>query len=255
MLKISTSILKDLLKNKAIIIYFLLLSAMGWGIFSLESQPEKAILALLQVTLFVLPLVTMVFASIYYYNSMEFILLLLAQPIKRSSMIGGLYLGLSGGFAAAFFAGVGLPLLVFYPGMESLFLIVAGLLLTFVFTALALLISARIQDKARGMGVSLIVWAFFAFIFDGLLLLLMYQLSDYPIERPVLVLSFLNPVDIARILVIMKTEASAMLGLSGVVFQEFFGSVKGVIASVAALLAWTLLPFFTAKRIFSRKDL
>jgi Cu-processing system permease protein len=223
--------------------------------FLLENSPEKVLLGLLQVTLLVLPLITLVFATIYYYNSLEFILLLLAQPIRRRSLIRGLYLGVAGAFSLAFLLGIGLPLLVFYPGVESGVLILAGVLLSWVFAGLALLVGTHVRDKARGMGVALLLWAVFAFIFDGGLLLLMYQLAEYPIERPVLFLSLLNPVDIARILVIMKTEASALLGLSGAVFRNFFGSTTGSLVSIAALLLWSLLPYYWTQRRFRRMDL
>ena len=45
MQNISFSIAADLLKNKAIFIYGLLLAVLGWGMFLIESQPEKTILA------------------------------------------------------------------------------------------------------------------------------------------------------------------------------------------------------------------
>jgi len=255
MLKISLRIFNNLLQNKAIIGYLILLALVGWGIFLLESQAEKALLTLLQITLLFLPMVTMVFAAIYYYNSLEFILLLLAQPIKRGSLLTGIYLALSGAFAIAYIVGIVLPLFIFHPSVESLFLGIGGILLSFIFTAIALLISTAVTDKARGIGLTLIIWAFFAFIYDGILLLLMYQLAAYPIERPILVLSFLNPIDITRILVIMKTEASALLGLSGAVFTNFFKSATGILVAIGALIAWAVIPFYFARRIFIKKDL
>lgn len=253
--KISTVFIQDLLKNKAVIGYLILFAVLGWGVFIIESQPEKAILVLLQVVLLVQPLITIVFATIYYYNSQEFILLLSVQPLKRKTLIQGLFTGLAGTFSLAFLLGTGLPVLVFAPTTEGAFLIIAGILLNLVFIAIALLVSVSVYDKARGMGIALIVWAFFAFIYDGLLLFIMYQFSAYPIEEPILVLSFLNPVDIARILVIMKTDASALLGLSGAVFQDFFGSTKGIAASITALLLWTLIPSWFMYKKFKRKDL
>ena len=253
--RISHIIFQDLLKNKVVVGYLLLLSVIGWGMFMIESHPQKVILTLLQVTLIVLPLMTVVFATIYYYNSQEFVLMLLSQPIHRKKLFRGLFQGLSLAFALAYLVGIGLPLLIFYPSAESIFLLSTGLFLSLIFTAIALWTSTKFHDKARGMGVALVIWAFFTFVYDGLLLLFMYQFSDFPIEKVVLVLSFFNPVDIARILVIMKTEASAMLGLSGAVFQNFFGSSTGVYISAAVLLLWIVIPFALARRKFIRKDL
>lgn len=252
--RISPLIVQDLLKSKVLIGYWLFLSAVGWGMFLVENSPEKVVLSLLQITLLVLPLITLVVATIYYYHSREFLLLLLAQPVRRGALIRGLYLGIAGAFSIAFLLGIGLPLLVFYPGTESGVLLLAGLLLSWIFVGLALLVGTYVQDKARGMGVALLLWASFAILFDGALLLLMYQLAAYPIERPVLALSFLNPVAIARVLVIMKTEASALLGLSGAVFRNFFGSAQGSIIAVLALLLWAALPYGLANRKFRRKD-
>lgn len=255
MLKVSKYILGDLIKNRVLVGYALLLALIGWGTFLLESQPEKALLILMQVTLFALPLIAMVFSTVYYYNSLEFIMLILGQPVSRAKVIGGFYLGLCTALIFSFLVGVCIPLLVYYPGIESISLILGGTLLTIIFTALALLVGTSVADKAKGMGVTLLTWVIFAILYDGLLLFLMYQFGDYPIEKGVLILSFLNPIDIARILIIMKTESAAMLGLSGAVFRDFFGSTLGLIISLAALIIWSSLPFLLARRKFIKKDL
>ena len=255
MQKVSYYVLSDLIKNRVILGYVLLLAAAGWGIFIIESQPEKALLVLMQITLLALPLITMVFATIYYYNSQEFITLLLTHPIARRTVIVSFFVGLSVAFVAGFLVSVGLPLLLFYPTAESVFLILSGVLLTLIFIAIALYLSTLVQDKARGMGATLLLWAFFTFLYDGLLLFFMYQFGEYPIEKSVLVLSLLNPIDIARVAIIMKTEASALLGLSGAVFRNFFGSSIGMLVSFGVLLLWVVVPYGLAQRRFLRKDM
>lgn len=255
MWKVSYFILGDLIRNRVVLGYVVLLSVIGWGTFALESQPEKALLVLMQVTLLALPLIVMIFATIYYYNSLEFILLILAQPIARSTVITSIFTGLMVAFSLGFLLGMGLPLVIFYPSNESGLLILSGILLTMLFIAIALYVSTLMRDKSKGMGLALLLWAFFSFIFDGTMLFLMYQFADYPIEKGVLVLSLFNPIDIARILVIMKTEASAMLGLSGAVFRDFFGSSTGVLVSVGTLIIWVIVPFWLARKRFLRKDM
>ena len=254
MQKVSYYILSDLIRNRVILGYVLLLATVGWGTFMVE-LPEKALLVLMQVTLLALPLITMVFATMYYYHAQEFILLLLAQPVTRSTVIGSTYTGLCIAFVGSFLVGIGVPLLLFYPTVTSLLLLVSGTLLTLIFIALALSIATRVADKARGMGVTLLLWTFFAFLYDGILLFFMYQWGEYPIERGVLVSSLLNPIDVARILIIMKTEASALLGLSGAVFQTFFNSSSGLVTSLSALLLWAVIPYGLARRRFVRKDM
>lgn len=252
--KISFTIALDLLKNKAILIFGFILAFLGWGMFLLESQPEKTILALLQVTLIILPLVTGIFATVYYYNSREFIHLLLIQPIRRSSVIRGIFIGLAGGFVFSFLVGIGLPLLLFYPTLASLYLIIAGLLLCIIFTGIALWVSTHQQDKARSMGIILLFWVFFTFVYESIQLLIMYQLAEYPIEQPMLWSVFFNPVSIARILVVMQTEAAALLGLSGAIFQDFFGSLKGSLIAIGVMVVWAVVPYFLSRFKFIKRD-
>jgi Cu-processing system permease protein len=254
-MKISRHLLIDLIKNKVLIGSFLLFAFLGWGTFLLEQQVEKSLLILLQVSLLAIPLITLVFSSIYYYNASDFITLILSQPIERGKVIRSLYTALSISFTFAYLLGIGLPILVFNPSIEGLFLILNGILLIFIFVAMALWISTAVKDKVKGMGITLILWTFFAFLFDGILLFLMYQFGEYPIESTILGISFLNPIDIARISVIMQTEASALMGLSGAIFTDFFGSQLGSIISFTAMLIWASVSFFMARWNFLKKDL
>ena len=154
----------------------------------------------------------------------------------------------------AYFIGIGLPLVIFYSIASSYLLIISGALLTIIFSSIALFIGVYFQDKAKGLGVVILLWAFFAFIFDGLLLLFMYQFGDYPIERWVIILTLLNPIDSARITVIMQTDISAMMGLSGAVFREFLGDDLSIILFLINLVMWSIVPFSLAKRRFKKMD-
>lgn len=255
MSRLGRYIIIDLLKNKVIIGYFCLLLVLGWGTFMLGSQPEKVLLMLMRIVLLVIPMTTMAFTSIYYYNSQEFIELLLSQPIGRATVFRSFYFGLSTALIAGYCLGLCLPLLIFYPAVESFLLIGGGIFLILIFTALALYVSVVSKDKVRGLGFVLLLWALFAFLYDGILLFMMYQFADYPVEKPILVLTLFNPIDIARILIIMKTEASAMLGVSGAVFQQFFSDVKGITVSTFVLILWIVIPFFLSERVFMKKDM
>ena len=254
MLNISRFILGDLIRNKILTGYLVFLAIAGWGIFFIESQPEKAHLILLQVTLIVVPVFSMVFGAIYFYNSREFILLLLSQPVDRKAILNSHYLALISSFSIFYLVGIGLPLAIFYNSISSYLLIITGILLTVTFSSIALFIGVYFKDKAKGLGMVVLLWAFFAFIFDGMLLLLMYQFGDYPIERMVMVIALLNPIDTARILVIMQTEISAMMGLSGAVFRKVLGSDLGILISLIDLLIWCLFPLLLATRKFLKMD-
>lgn len=244
----------DLVKNKALILYLILISLSSFGMFYIEPDINKVLLSIMQISVLGIPLFCMLFSAIYFYNSNDFIQLILAQPIKRSVPIVALFFALFSWFSLALIIAVGIPTLLNGAISQSLLLIVASLLLQFFSIALALFIGVLIQDKAKGIGLILIVWAFFVFIFDGLLLLLMYQFAAYPIEKVVLALCFLNPITITRTLVVLGTEASAVLGLSAAVFTKFFGSFYGLLVSMVSLLTWGVLPLIGATRYFKKKD-
>src|SRR5690606_26322688 len=227
----------------------------GFGFFTVVVRVDTVKLVILNLVLLLVPMVTIIFSTIYYYNMYEFIVLLLAQPLKRRTVLGSIYLGLSISFGLALLIGLGLPLLLMHPSAVSFILLLVSLMLTLVFIALALLGGIWARDKARGMGISLLFWVYFVLIFDGIILMLMYNFSDYPIERGVLFITFLNPVDLGRILVLMQTEAAALMGYSGAIFNKFFNEWWGILGSLLVLILWALAPVGLSFSIFRRKDL
>ncbi|HPH20823.1 MAG TPA: ABC transporter permease, partial [Haliscomenobacter sp.] len=99
----------DILRNRMIIAYTLFLLLMSATMFSIESNPGKGLLNLLNIVLIVVPLVSIIFSTIHYYNSYEFIELLLAQPIPRKRLAFGQFLGVGIALSLAFLIGVGIP--------------------------------------------------------------------------------------------------------------------------------------------------
>ena len=70
-----------------------------------------------------------------------------------------------------------------------------------------------------------------------------------------IVLSALNPIDLGRILVLLKMDVAALLGYTGAVFRQFFGNSMGTIYSAGIMSLWIVIPFVIALRRFNRKDL
>ena len=83
----------------------------------------------------------------------------------------------------------------------------------------------------------------------------MFQFADYPIEKIMAVLSALNPVGLSRIFVQLQLDVSAMLGYSGAIFKEIFGTGKGLGISAIILLLWSAFPFLISLIKFNKKDL
>ena len=248
-------ILIDILKSKIIIAYTLILAILSWSSFALEDNSAKGILTILNVILFTVPLVSILFATIYLYNSAEFIELLLSQPIKRKKIWISLFLGLSFSMILAFFVGAGIPLLLNSPDSIGLMMLVNGFFITTIFTALAFLSSILTRDKAKGIGIAIMTWLFFALLFDGIVLFLLFQLSDYPIETAMVAVTAFSPIDLARIQILLHLDVSAMMGYTGAIFKDFFGTNVGLFVSFFLLILWTIIPFTISLMKFKNKDL
>ena len=255
MLEITRYGLYDILRNRIVIAYTVLLFCVSLGLFMLENQPEKAVLSLLNVILLFIPLVSIIFSTIYFYNAYEFTELLVAQPVNRKTVLLSQYVSVSVSLMLAYLVGVAFPLFYFAPFEQSLVLTGTGLLLTLVFISLAFLGAVYSRDKAKGIGISLLLWFYFSLVYDGLVLFLLFSFSDYPLEKLMLVLSMLNPVDLGRIMVLMKLESAAIMGFSGAVFQDFLGKPLGNFVAVTVLLVWAVVPFLLTIRHFKKKDL
>ena len=229
-------VMLDIFKNKIVIFYTILLAMLSWSAFSLEDNESKGLLTLLNIILLTVPLVSILFTTIYIYNSSEFVELLVSLPIKRKVIWNSLFIGLGLSLSLSFILGAGIPLLIYAEFNNALLFIAAGILTTLIFVALAFLSSILSKDKAKGIGVSIILWLYFALLFDGLILFLLYQLSEYPIEKMMVVITSLSPIDLARILILLNLDVSAMLGYTGAIFKDFFGTTQGLIISFGLLL-------------------
>jgi len=255
MLTVSRYVLYDILRNKIIIAYTLFLFIFSVIFLRMEENESKALLSLLNIVLIAVPLVSIVFATIHYYNSYEFIELMLSQPLSRTSILFSEYAGVSLSLLSAFFAGVGVPVLFYAFNDTGLSLILVGVVLSLIFTSLAFLASVIARDKAKGMGFALLAWFYFVIVYDGLILLILFSFSDYPMEKPVLVLSALNPVDLARISIMLKMDISVLMGYTGALYKDFLGSGTGILFTAGIMLLWIFAPLWYAIRIFKKKDL
>lgn len=245
----------DILRSRMVLIYTVFLFLLCSGLFYLGYDYSSTLVSLLHVILLVVPLICIIFGTIHFYNSREFIEMLLAQPVNRNSIFFGEFLGLAGSLVLALVIGLGIPVLIWQPTVPALYLLLVGILLTFIFSALAFLTSVRSADKAKGIGSALLLWFYFAVLFDGIILLILYYFNDYPLEEVVLILTALNPIDIGRVLTLLKLDTSALMGYTGAVYQKVFGSSLGQIFSFLLLLIWFLFPLFRSRKIFSKKDL
>jgi len=245
----------DILRSKIVAGYTLFLLAVSFSLFNLEDDPSKGLLSLLNIILIIVPLISIIFATIYVYNSAEFIELLVSQPIRRTTLLASIYTGITTSLMLAVLVGIGLPVFLYDRSQVGLTLVVAGIILTAVFAGLAILASVITRDKAKGIGLSLLLWFYFAIIFDGLILFILFQFADYPLEKVSIALTALNPIDLSRILVLLKMDIAAMMGYTGAVFQQFFEGMYGYLFISLVSFCWIIVPISLAVKKFNKKDL
>ena len=157
--------------------------------------------------------------------------------------------------ALAFFIGAGIPILLYEATPTGFMMLGAGLLLSVIFVAIAMLAAVKARDKAKGIGVVILLWLYFSIIFDGLVLFILFQFADYPLEKLMVGVAAFNPIDLSRILILLKMDVSALMGYTGAIFKDFFGTQAGLIISFCVLITWAVIPAWLSLRQFKHKDL
>lgn len=255
MTRIIQYVLYDILRTRFMLLYTALLFISTLAMFQIDNDPSKVVMSLLNIVLMVIPLVGIVFTTIHFYNSYEFIELMLAQPVDRKVIFLGEYIAVACSLSIAFLLGCGIPILLYGATPAAITLLCCGTVLTLVFVSLAFLAAVLTRDKAKAIGVALLFWFYFSLIYDGFLLWFVYAFSDYPLEKITLTLIALNPVDLARVIMLLQLDISALMGYTGAFYKAFFGSNTGIILSTALLALWIAIPCYLSLRIFSKKDL
>ncbi len=259
MLKILKYSFYEMIRSRWVFIYtgFYLLATIS--LLLLSNDLSKVLISMTNITLILTPLIGILFGTIYYYNSKEFIQLLMAQALSRWSIFSGMYAGMVIALCMSVLLGIGLPF-VFYGIFGSpdlhifLLLITMGCVLSIIFSLIAFLIAMKYDDKVKGLSISIFVWLFFAIVYDGIFLLLLLGLKDYPLDKLTISMLVLNPIDLSRILILMKLDMSAMMGYTGAVLSKFLGRGTGMLVVSISLMIWMALPLWRLYKIGLKKD-
>jgi Cu-processing system permease protein len=248
---------RNVVRSRWLVCYLVFFILITEGLLRFAGGGPAALLSLANVVLFVVPLVTLVYGTIYLYNSREFIELLLAQPLKRRTVYTGLYAGLMIPLVVALVAGVAIPFIYHGVGESQRFalaiLLCGAAALTAVFTGIAFCVALRFDDKLTGLGAGLAIWLVLALVYDGALLFAV-ALADRPMEKTHLASALANPIDLVRIAMLLQFDVSALMGYTGAIFQRFFSAGTGGAVIVAALAAWITIPLAGGYLAFRRKD-
>ncbi|TBN02408.1 ABC transporter permease [Hyunsoonleella flava] len=259
MLKILKYSFYDLMRSSWSYVYFAFYLVLGIVLLFLNNNLSKAVITLMNVIIVLVPLIATIFGVMYYYSSKEFTELLLAQPLNRSSIFLGQYFGVAISLSMSLILGLGIPFIA-YGLLKSgaiwdfSLLLITGVFLTFIFSALAFNIALSNENKIKGFGYAILMWLFLAIIYDGLFLMSLIIFEAYPLDKVSLLGTILNPIDLSRTLILLKLDISALLGYTGAVFKQFFGTSLGLIISFVMLMIWVILPVLRINFKSRKKD-
>lgn len=243
-------------RAKWLIVYGVFFFLLTNGLLMFGGDSSKAAASILSIVLFIVPMISILYASIYWYNSEPFTRLLLTQPLRRSVVFLSNWFSVSLGLAGSFVLSLGLALIVqSYFDINTIIVMLFGCILTFVFTGLGILLSVLIPDRMKGVGAAFLLWFYFSILHDVLVFAIVSTFKSYPIEIPAMILMAINPIDLTRVQVLLSLDLSAMMGYTGKILQSTLSGAFGYILTVCVQLMWVLLPILLGIRIFSKKDL
>jgi Cu-processing system permease protein len=259
MFKILKYCLSDLMRSHWILFYFLFYLLIGFGLLLINTSFSNTIITLLNIIIVLSPLISSVFGITYFYNSKNFTQLLLAQPIDRKKIFIAQYLGVSFFLSLSLILGLSIPFILFgILSSQNLyeFILLLGIssVLTFIFSCISFYIGILNNNKLRGFGLTVVVWLIMAVVYDGLIMILLMIFREYPLTNPSLIAMLLNPIDLARTVLIINLDLSALLGYTGASFKLFFGTFYGIIICTISLLIWLFIPLTLLIRRIENKD-
>lgn len=246
----------NILRSKWLLINFLSFALLAWAAGKITADAQRTMSAVASFCVIFVPLISVLFSTLYWYASERFTHLMLTQPLPRQHLFWARLLslftllvlstlaGLNLGFIFAGAWGIG--------GLAVLNAAVAGLVAIFV--TLAVLTCVLCADRMRGVGIGFGLWLYLVLLHDAMTLLVLTALRDYPLDLAGGLVAAANPIGLARVILLMSNDSALLLGHTGALVREILTSYKGYLLAAFLVGLWTVVPNLLARRAFSRRD-
>ncbi len=218
--------------------------------------------SLVNVGGFLIPLFALILGVFSFITHPEYLEILVTQPVSRSRVLLGRYLGLALTVLGAAALGFGLPgaviaLAAGTDGARRYLAVVAYLsLLAVAFTGIALLVTLLSRRRQIALGIAVAVWIFFELVYGVLMLASTLYLPARVLKATLLVGLLGNPVDLARVLSLLQVGGPHLFGPAGATLVKLTGSASVATAlGLGGLLLWVVVPLIVALRVFKRQNL
>lgn len=245
--------LYDLLKSRWILATLLFYSVAVYLLLEFGRSVEKVVVSYGSISSLSLSLFSLLLSTTYIYRNRNFFEFILSQPVKRSILLTSIISSLSLSIYFGYFLGSLLPF--YYLAGFSFSFFKCVLLNSFLiplFVNLGVLPALLVEDKIKGLGFSLFIWIFFCILYDALLLYITVALSEYPVEKVLISLTLLNPVDSVRLTLLMDVGLYELMGFVGKWLAKYLKDLW--FFPIPLSLFYTLFLFFLNERIFKRRD-
>jgi len=218
--------------------------------------------SLIKLSGFLIPLFSLLVGVFSFISHPEYMELLISQPLTRSQVIIGKYLGLALTLIGATIVGFTIPgvIISLAIGTEGalgymttvFFIILQGL----IFIGCAILITLLARRQQLAVGISIGIWIFFEVIY-GLIILGTTIYLSAEILKYVLLISLLgNPIDIARVLSLIAIGGLEFFGPAGASMYKIVGSQSwAMIYGLCGLALWIVLPLLISTKLYSKHDI
>lgn len=189
-----------------------------------------------------------------------FLGLVAVQPLRRTSIVTGTFLGLTRAIWTTLGIGFGVAMVVMatvaqasdVPALVTLVLATAAV--AAVCVALGVALAASTSSRTQAVAAAVGVWIVAALGVDLAIAALAPSLHLGP--GGLLAVVLLNPLEAGRILALLGTNLQGTaLGPFGAYLLSTFGTAGSVALLVGDLIAWTVVPLVVADRVLARRDL
>ena len=187
---------------------------------------------------------------------------LFGQPVGRSTVLIGRWLGESVALGASIVTGLGIGGVIIACGsgadglLRFVFFVLSSVVLATIFLSIAAAIASATDTRVVALGVATFAWFFFVLLYDGAALSLAGWLTGSLGGRILFGSVFGNPTDLIRVVALSVAGASNVLGAAGDAWVRFLGGATGAaVAAMVALTVWMIAPLLVGVRLISTRDL
>lgn len=216
--------------------------------------------SLLNLNLFVIPLISLLMGSVFLAGEKEDsgLMLLLSYPVNSRSVLVGKYMGLLVALGSVLTCGYGVSLLsmLLMNSGGTLVVILKFYLLSFllagIFLSLSILIGIGSKSRFQALGVSLIVWAFLVLFYEYMMLGISVFLPSQSILIMLSISMFLNPIELIRVWSILILDGASVFGPSLYELTVWADGWRGNRLFALSSIVWIVFPLWITNFITKR---